>query len=228
LPYQSAADTTTLLDPNKTTTAKYLRMVGTGTNGAAPTWGQVAFSELSGNATAAQGGTGQTSYAVGDLLYASSTSALSRLADTAIGNVLISGGTNTAPSWGKVGLTTHVSGVLAVGNGGTGATTLTSTGILIGNGTNAISAPGPTLSATTMTFGGAGTINSTTTSALTLDSTSTGAIYIGTNANAKIITIGNTTGATAVDIKTGTGNLDITSPLTTMSGNLSVGSTSST
>ena len=40
--------------------------------------------------------------------------------------------------WGKVGLTTHVSGTLAVGNGGTGATTLT--GILKGNGTSAFTA----------------------------------------------------------------------------------------
>ena len=70
-----------------------------------------------------KGGTGQTSYAVGDLLYASSTSALSKLADVATGNVLISGGTSTAPSYGKVGLTTHVSGTLPIGNGGTGQTT---------------------------------------------------------------------------------------------------------
>jgi len=72
---------------------------------------------------AANGGTGQTTYAIGDLLYASSTTALSKLADVATGNVLISGGVTTAPSWGKVGLTTHVSGTLPVGNGGTGLTT---------------------------------------------------------------------------------------------------------
>lgn len=49
--------------------------------------------------TAANGGTGQTTYAVGDLLYASTTSALSRLADVAAGSYLRSGGTNTAPTW---------------------------------------------------------------------------------------------------------------------------------
>ena len=87
---------------------------------------------------ATDGGTGQTSYAVGDLLYASTTTALSKLADVATGNVLISGGVNTAPAYGKVGLTTHVSGTLAVGNGGTGATTLT--GVLFGNGTSAFTA----------------------------------------------------------------------------------------
>lgn len=88
---------------------------------------------------AANGGTGQTSYSVGDILYASGATALSKLAGVATGNALISGGVGAAPSWGKVGLTTHVSGTLAVGNGGTGATTFTSGGLLRGNGTSAVS-----------------------------------------------------------------------------------------
>ena len=70
---------------------------------------------------ATAGGTGQTSYAVGDLLYADTTTSLAKLADVATGNALISGGVNTAPLWGKIGLTTHVSGVLPVANGGTNA-----------------------------------------------------------------------------------------------------------
>lgn len=72
--------------------------------------------------TAAQGGTGIASYAVGDIVYASGATTLSKLADVATGNALISGGVTTAPSWGKVGLTTHVSGTLPVANGGTGIT----------------------------------------------------------------------------------------------------------
>lgn len=70
---------------------------------------------------ATSGGTGQSSYAVGDLVYASTTTALSKLADVATGNALISGGVGVAPSYGKIGLTTHVSGVLPVANGGTNA-----------------------------------------------------------------------------------------------------------
>jgi len=90
---------------------------------------------LGGTLAAVNGGTGQTSYAVGDLLYASTTTALSKLADVATGNALISGGVGVAPSWGKVGLTTHVSGTLAVGNGGTGLTATPTNGqIDIGNG----------------------------------------------------------------------------------------------
>jgi len=61
---------------------------------------------------------------VGDLLYASTTTALSKLADVATGNALISGGVGVAPAWGKIGLTTHVSGTLPVANGGTGITSL--------------------------------------------------------------------------------------------------------
>lgn len=87
---------------------------------------------------AAFGGTGQSSYTIGDILYASGATALSKLSDVATGNALISGGAATAPAWGKIGLTTHVSGTLAAGNGGTGVATLT--GIAKGNGTSAFTA----------------------------------------------------------------------------------------
>ena len=84
---------------------------------------------------ATAGGTGQTSYAIGDLLYADTTTSLAKLADVATGNALISGGVSTAPSWGKIGLATHVSGTLPIANGGTGGTaTATSGGIGYGTG----------------------------------------------------------------------------------------------
>ena len=86
--------------------------------------------------TAAQGGTGQTSYAIGDLLQASASTTLSKLAAVATGNVLISGGVTTVSSWGKVGLTTHVSGTLPVANGGTNLTAVGADVTLLGsNGT---------------------------------------------------------------------------------------------
>ena len=84
------------------------------------------------------GGTGQTTYTTGDILYASSSTELSKLADVATGNALISGGITSAPLWGKVGLATHVSGTLPVANGGTGAATLT--GYVKGTGTTAMTA----------------------------------------------------------------------------------------
>lgn len=103
------------------------------------TLGTIATGTWSATAIAAnKGGTGQTSYTTGDLLYASGAAALSKLADVATGNALLSGGVGAAPAYGKVGLTTHISGTLAVGNGGTGATTFTSKGIIYGNGTSAL------------------------------------------------------------------------------------------
>ena len=85
-----------------------------------------------------QGGTGQSSYTIGDILYASAATVLSKLADVAVGNALISGGVGVAPGWGKISLTTTVSGVLPVANGGTNTTTSTGTG-------DVVLAVGPTL-----------------------------------------------------------------------------------
>lgn len=86
----------------------------------------------------AYGGTGITSYTIGDILYADGSGSLAKLPDVATGNALISGGVGTAPSWGKIGLQTHISGTLQATNGGTGATTLT--GYVYGNGTGAMTA----------------------------------------------------------------------------------------
>ena len=107
-----------------------------GTTGLTPSTATAGAVTLAGTLVAANGGTGQSSYAVGDLLYASSTTALSKLADVATGNALISGGVSTAPSWGKIGLTTHVSGTLPIANGGTNSTaTPINGGVAYGTGT---------------------------------------------------------------------------------------------
>jgi hypothetical protein len=95
---------------------------------------------------ATAGGTGQTSFAVGDLLYANTTTTLAKLPDVATGNALISGGVGVAPSWGKIGLTTHVSGVLPVANGGTNASTASITSF---NNITGYSASGATGTTTT-------------------------------------------------------------------------------
>jgi len=126
---------------------------------------------------ATAGGTGITSYAVGDLLYANTTTTLAKLADVATGNALISGGVSTAPSWGKIGLTTHVSGVLPVANGGTNASTASITAF---NNITGYSASGATGTTTTnLVFS---TSPSITTPTLVGDVTlSTGNLVIGTS-----------------------------------------------
>ena len=78
-----------------------------------------------------KGGTGLTSYTTGDIIYASGSTTLEKLSDIATGNTLLSGGVGVAPAWGKVGLTTHVSGTLPVANGGTGVTSSTGTGNVV-------------------------------------------------------------------------------------------------
>ena len=90
---------------------------------------------LSATLVATSGGTGQSTYAIGDLLQGGATNTLTKLAAVATGNVLLSGGVTTASAWGKVGLTTHVSDTLPVANGGTGTATALTAGSVVFAGT---------------------------------------------------------------------------------------------
>ena len=75
----------------------------------------------------------------GDIIYASGANTPARLAkDTTATRVLTNTGTSNVPAWAQVTLTSGVTGTLPVGNGGTGATTLTDGGVLIGNGSGAM------------------------------------------------------------------------------------------
>jgi len=106
-----------------------------GSTGLTPATATTGAVTLAGTLGAGYGGTGLNTYVIGDILYSSGTTALSRLADVATGNALISGGVATAPSWGKIGLTTHVSGTLPISNGGTnGTATATAGAIAYGTG----------------------------------------------------------------------------------------------
>jgi hypothetical protein len=68
------------------------------------------------------GGTGITSYAVGDLLYASGATTLSKLADVATGQVLVSGGVGVAPAYSATpSVTTITASTAFIGPGTTGA-----------------------------------------------------------------------------------------------------------
>jgi hypothetical protein len=144
---------------------------------------------------ATQGGTGQTSYAVGDLVYASTTTALSKLADVATGNALISGGVGVAPSYGKVGLTTHISGTLAVANGGTGVTTSTGSG-------NTVLSTSPTLVTPVLGTPSSGTLTSCTGLPISTGVSGLGtgvATFLGTPSSANLLS--------AMSDETGTGLL---------------------
>lgn len=110
-----------------------------GSTGLTPSGSTTGAVSVAGTLVAANGGTGQSSYTIGDILFASGTTTLSKLADVATGNALISGGVGVAPSYGKIGLTTHVSGILPVANGGTGqSSALTQYGLIYGDSTTAM------------------------------------------------------------------------------------------
>lgn len=86
------------------------------------------------------GGTGLTSYTIGDIITASATTTLASITAVAVGNVLLSGGVATKPAWGKVALTSHISGILPIANGGTNASTeiATTNGLVYFDGTRLI------------------------------------------------------------------------------------------
>jgi hypothetical protein len=174
--------------------------------GAAASGANSDITSLSGLTTplsAPQGGTGFGSYTTGDILYADTSSTLARLNDVATGNALISGGVGVAPSYGKIGLTTHVSGTLPVANGGTGATTLT--GYVYGNGTGAFTAAATipnagltnssvTIGSTSISLGGtATTLAGLTTVTLTQDPTSALEASTKQYVDDQVATVSNTT-----------------------------------
>jgi hypothetical protein len=167
-----------------------------GTTGLLPNSATTGAVSLSGTLIAGNGGTGQSTYAVGDLLYADTTSTLARLADVATGNALISGGVSTAPSWGKIGLTTHVSGTLPVGNGGTGAISLTQYGLVVGNGTSALTAVTPPAGNNYVLIGSPGsapTWSATIPVSAGVDSISFGSTGLTPSTNtAGVVTVGGT------------------------------------
>lgn len=201
----NAANITSGTLPVARLNGSYTGITGVGTL-AAGTWN-------GSTVAAAYGGTGQSSYAVGDLLYASTTTALSKLADVASGNALLSGGVGTAPAWGKIGLTTHISGTLAIANGGTGATDAATARLNLGAGTG----NGSVTSVAAGSYLTGGTI--TTTGTLAVDATTTNtagkvvARDVSGNFSAGTITAnlsGNaTTATTAANVNNGTLTMNV-------------------
>jgi hypothetical protein len=141
------------------------------------------------------GGTGQTTYTIGDILYASTTTALSKLAAVAVGNVLISNGIGSAPSWGQVGLATSVSGTLPVANGGTGVTSSSGTGSVVLNS-------GPSITNATLTTPTVG---------------NAGATFNGSTSGTTVFKAAAVAGTTTITMPGTTGTMALTSDIPTVS-----------
>ena len=149
-PYQTTmtGGETALLRAYDTGGASYTTF-GTLTAGNPPTFDLAAGVTLGGayiyraggtDVAVTDGGTGLSAVATGELLYGSAANTYSALAfdGTATRYLANTGGGATIPAWSQIDLTNGVTGILPVGNGGTGATTLTDHGVLVGSGAGAI------------------------------------------------------------------------------------------
>ncbi len=172
------------------------------------------------NAGVYSGTAGLSSYVAGDLLYASNTTTLARLAGVATGNVLRAGGVGVAPAWGQVVLTTDVSGILPGANGGTG------------NGFFAVSGPAsslktftlPNVSETIATLGQAETFSALKTFSAGIVSPS----LIGGTGTTSTLSLQSTSGvgAAGADIIFKVGNNGATEAMRILnSGNVGIGTT---
>jgi fibronectin-binding autotransporter adhesin len=191
----------------------------------------LASAEVAGTLPAVRGGTGFASYAVGDLLYADTTTTLAKLADVATGNVLISGGVSTAPSWGKVVLGTHTTGNYVSDLTGTAnqITVSAATGSVVLSIPSDFRVPGTLNAVTSIATGaGAGTTridasgnlsnigSITSLGTVSLNASGSANTSIGTGTNTGSISLGNSAsgalalqGSTVSITSTGAGN-DIT------------------
>jgi hypothetical protein len=116
--------------------------------------------DWAGELSAARGGTGFGSYTVGDVLYASTATALDKLSAGTIDYALVSNGAAVAPSYKQISLTAGVTGTLPIANGGTSSTTATGTGAVVLE-------TAPTISNLTVTGTGGNVYSSTYTPTLT-------------------------------------------------------------
>lgn len=110
--------------------AVQLNITSTGTIGAG-TWqgGVIAIT---------YGGTGLSTYAQGDLVYASASNVLASLAkNTSATRYLANTGASNAPNWDQINLSNGVTSQLVVSNGGTGLSTATTAYGVVCAGTTA-------------------------------------------------------------------------------------------
>lgn len=140
----------------------------------------------------------------------------------------IGGGTSAAGTF----TTLSSSGLTNLGTTGASNVNIATTGtgsVAIGNstGTFALTSSGGLNVTTGGALTGVVSVSSTTTSALTLDSGTTGNVNLGTGANAKTVTVGSTTTTSTTNIQSGTGGILLTTGPTSSSSQVRIGNSAS-
>ena len=170
-----------------------------GTTGLTPNTGTTGAVTVAGTLVVANGGTGQSSnltqYGV---IYGSTTTAMASTTAGTTGQPLLSN-TTSGPAFGNLNIgtaNTNVTGTLTVTNGGTGAATFTSNGVLYGNATSAIqvTAQGAANSILTANAGAPSFSASPT-----IGTSVTVPLVIGGTAASSVLTLESTSGAGTTD-----------------------------
>ena len=130
----------------------------------------------------ALGGTGGTTHAIHGVLVGQAGAAIASTVAGTTGNVL-TGVTGADPAWAQVDLTSMVTGILPVPNGGTGLSTILDHGVMVGSGVGAV---------TPLVVG------------------TDGQVLVGDSANDPVFaTLGSTLGTVQYDLGAGTLALDV-------------------
>lgn len=147
-----------------------------GNSSGSPAFGQVDLTvDVSGILPFNSGGTGLANGTSGGVLFFNTTNSLQSSGVLTANRIVVGGGSGTTPTvlgssgttttvlhgnatglpaYSNIVLSTDVSGTLPVGNGGTGAVTLTANNVIIGNGTNSVTFLAPGTSGNIITSNG--------------------------------------------------------------------------
>jgi hypothetical protein len=127
IPYQSDTNTTTLLSPNTTTTKKFLRQTGSGTNGAAPAWDTLVNGDIPSALTGKTYNALSLTAATSGFTIAGGTTSRTL---TVSGDATISGGSHSGTNTGDQ--TISLSGDASGSGTGTISVTLANSGVTTG------------------------------------------------------------------------------------------------
>ena len=111
--FKNAAGAVKLLASNAVTTP--VTTITFGSTGLTPSTATSGAVAVAGTLIAANGGTGYASYTVGDIIYASSSTAFTKLSASTSGYILQTNGASTAPTWvANTGISTGKSIAMAL------------------------------------------------------------------------------------------------------------------